>query len=218
MPELKSEAKTGIDIASEVEVLNYQYPGSQPIEVVARIDLGDQYNPLSGLGGTYQANVYLNGVAISPAGLINVPTGMQRTVLMTKPIAVRGGETVSLRARGTADDNVVNTFSTLRDVTAIKVSDVIGAGTILVDHNWGGPDALRAVDPEGVGVGGVAINAYLQADYDAGYRESKYIVARTSTLLDGRWSQPLVLDPGPYTLVYYKQGQFGPNVVPITVA
>ena len=49
-----------------------------------------------------------------------------------------------------------------------------GSGGILVDHNYGGVDALRYVVQGGVAVGNAEIHAFLTADYNAGNRTQQF--------------------------------------------
>jgi hypothetical protein len=79
----------------------------------------------------------------------------------------------------------------------------LGTGEIAVDHDTGGTDNLRLVDPNGTGIGGAEIRAYLKADYDAGTLDLK---DEAVTLTSGRWSTPMYLDAGTYTFVFAKPG------------
>lgn len=216
--ELKRETKTGLDISAEAEVLSYTYTGASPIEVIARIDLGSGANVLSGVGGLYLANMYLDTVGVTPLGEIVVPAGRTRTIIISKLVPLEPGDAVSIRVLGLPGDVSVNTISSLRDATPAKAEDILGSGAVMVDHNFGSTDALQAVTPGGVGVNDVDINAFLTSDYAANRRTSQYVAARTTTGPDGRWARAMMLDPGSYTLVYYKQGQYGPNTIAITVA
>ena len=99
----------------------------------------------------------------------------------------------------------------------VLFEQVLGSGATLVDHNYGGPDALRYVAPNGVGIEGGIIQAFIKEDYDQGKRSRGYIIAESVTGADGRWLRPMALDPGTYTLVFFKQGDYQPSVVDITV-
>jgi hypothetical protein len=94
----------------------------------------------------------------------------------------------------------------------------MGSGSILVDHNYGGPDALAYVTAEGSGINDATILAYLTTDYDADNLGGEFIQGRSSTNAEGEWVNPMLLDPGDYTLVYSEQGLWGPNTVNITVS
>lgn len=89
-----------------------------------------------------------------------------------------------------------------------------GLGDILVDHNYGGTDALR-VTQDGVGIDGATIRAYRTTDYNAG-TYTKRGEAVTGT--DGRWIAPMMLDAGDYTLVISKSSAYQSQVVEITVS
>jgi len=100
-----------------------------------------------------------------------------------------------------------------------KISDITltGLGTVAVDHNYGGTDALRYVDGVGSGIDNADIVIYLKSDYDAGNLAAGYVKAKTNTDVNGRWANPLNLDPATYTIYFYKQGEYGPDTQEITV-
>jgi hypothetical protein len=89
-----------------------------------------------------------------------------------------------------------------------------GSGSIPVNHNTGGTDALRFVDGSGAGIEGATIMAYVKEDYDDGVFTMRGMV---TTGADGRWTSNLMLDDDvPYTLVFYKPGAFGPTTANVT--
>jgi hypothetical protein len=95
-----------------------------------------------------------------------------------------------------------------------------GAGSVTVDHDFGGTDALIYRDAAGCPVVGATILAFTQAVYDAaspGQPAAADAVASSSTAANGRWTYGMNLDPGQYVLVYEKPGHFGPDALPITV-
>ena len=104
-----------------------------------------------------------------------------------------------------------------RDTIAAELP-TSGTGSIAVDHNYGGDDALTYVTREGCGVLGGTITAFRKTVYDDGLRGPEHAVAATTTLADGRWSYALKLDAGDYVLVAEKFGEFGPTVTVITVS
>ncbi len=92
-----------------------------------------------------------------------------------------------------------------------------GMGSVVVDHDTGGTDALAYKTSGGVGIDNAVIRAYLKTDYDAGNLGSAYIKATTTTDVNGRWSNQMNLDPATYTLYYFKQGAYGPDTQEVTV-
>lgn len=89
-----------------------------------------------------------------------------------------------------------------------------GSGSVPVNHNTGGTDALRFVDGSGAGIEGASVVAYVKEDYDDGIFTMRGQVA---TGADGRWTSNLMLDEDvPYTLVFYKPGAFGPTTANVT--
>jgi hypothetical protein len=85
---------------------------------------------------------------------------------------------------------------------------------ITVNHNYPITDNLRYVSPAGAGVDNAVIEAYLTSEYAAG---SRNIITTSATMVDGRWANDMKLDPGlAYTIVFYKQGEYGITSVEIT--
>jgi hypothetical protein len=97
-----------------------------------------------------------------------------------------------------------------------------GCGSIYVNHDYGGENALAYIDDTGecpCPIVGATVTAYRKEDYDQalGAPDASAIVAATHTVGNGTWAEAMGLDPGEYVLVYEKQGEYGPDVVDITV-
>ena len=92
-----------------------------------------------------------------------------------------------------------------------------GTGSVVVDHDTGGADALAYKTAGGVGIDNAVIRAYLKTDYDAGNTGSAYIKASVTTDVNGQWSAQMNLDPATYTLYFFKQGAYGPDTTEVTV-
>lgn len=93
-----------------------------------------------------------------------------------------------------------------------------GSGSVLVDHNYGGPDALTYETVDGtIKVNDASIDVYLTSDYAAGRTAGGYVVAHSFTDVNGHWVVPVMLDPGAYTVIFYKQGAYGPDRKDVTV-
>jgi hypothetical protein len=103
-------------------------------------------------------------------------------------------------------------------VTPIQSAEVSGSGTVVIDHNYGGVDNLTYQNTEGEGIAGATIKAYLKSSYDAGNTGNSFVLASTTTDDVGRWVRPMVLDPGTYTLIYYKAGYYLPSNVTVVVS
>jgi hypothetical protein len=97
------------------------------------------------------------------------------------------------------------------------VADVFGPGSVLVDHDYGGADNLAYKTAGGAGIDNALIKAYLRSNYDAGLTTNDYVVAQAQTNIFGRWVRSMVLDPAEYTLIYFKQGYYGPDRRNITI-
>ena len=93
-----------------------------------------------------------------------------------------------------------------------------GNGIILVDHDYGGAGRLTYQTAYGVGVPDGSIIAYLTSDFLAGRRGNAYVIARTTTTANGLWERPMMLDPGDYTLLYFKQGVYTPTAAQLHVS
>lgn len=87
-------------------------------------------------------------------------------------------------------------------LAAVGAIGSVGDGSVAVNHDTGGDDALRVMS-DGAGVDGCVIRAYLTSEYDAGGRTVR---GQTTTNVTGRWSQDLMLDPGDYTLTFHAPG------------
>lgn len=215
--ELAYSTKFNLDISSEAEVLAWQYTGTVPIEVIARVDLGVGSGVLSGVGGQYEMRFYIDGVLITPISYVDIPITRTQTIMVARPVPINSMDLISLRVIGRAGDIDVNTIATLRDNTPIKTSDVVGTGAVTVDHDYGGTDELAYKTGAGVGIDNAQLRIYLQSDYVAGNTELERVVASTVTDVTGRWTRALMLDPETYVLYAYKQGYYGPDTKVFTV-
>jgi len=216
--ELTRVSKTGLNLATEVELLSYTVPAGNPRELIARINLGAAGGLLSGVGGVYSVRFYLNSVRVLPDSDINFSAGLTQAIVSSRSVPVDPGDVVSIRIVGQAGDTDVDTVTTLRNATPVLASDLAGDGSVRVDHDYGGTNALTYVDSSNVGIDNATIRVYRRNDYDAGNLSSAYVVATSYTDVDGHWTVPMMLDPGSYTLVCHKQGAFGPDARNLTVS
>lgn len=92
-----------------------------------------------------------------------------------------------------------------------------GTGCVTVTHDYGGLDALAYCLADGCGVEGAYVYAFTAADYLAGARSLADVVAATTTTTNGRWTYALQLNPGDYVLLYEKPGEYGPDILDVTV-
>lgn len=103
-------------------------------------------------------------------------------------------------------------------VTAFDPAGPVGPpGAVAVDQDYGGDDSLTVVTEAGAGIDGATIRAYLASDYAAGNTGAAFIVSQTLTDVAGHWVTPMLLDPGNYTLLIFRQGLNLARVVPLTV-
>jgi hypothetical protein len=113
----------------------------------------------------------------------------------------------------------IQTTTVIETVVETEVAGLdtfAGAGTILVDENYGGTRNL-VYEVNGSPVNGADILIFTSADYNAGNRSNSFIVAASRQLSDGRWQQALRLNPGSYKVQFFKQGVAGPDTFDLVV-
>jgi hypothetical protein len=77
---------------------------------------------------------------------------------------------------------------------------------------------MQYVTREGMGIDNAQVQAFLAADYVAGRTGAAYVVGESKTKADGRWVRAMKLDPGAYTVVFFKQAAYGPDERAVTVS
>lgn len=203
-----------INISTQAKVIDFVLSSEFPMEVYASVALGDDTRPISG-NGVYKLLAYVNDRLVVPISQVFVPNA-QKIVCFSKPIMLVELDNLEVFVEGMPTDTNVYVYSSVRDATPARAEEIYGIGPTVVDHNYGGIDNLRYIK-NGVGVDNACIYCYLKSDFDAGRLDNQYIVARTTTRVDGRWERPMMLDPGEYTLMFFKQGITGPDTVSINV-
>lgn len=214
--ELKQQNESALDISGGGTALTYAYGGSTPVEVAVRVDLGTTGGPIAG-GGAYTLAFYINDTLVSPTNQLTIPSGQTAAILVSRPLPLAPADTLTLTVTGRPADTAVSTRVSVRDMTAVKQSDVAGVGAVAVDHNYGGADTLAFKTAAGVGIDGATVAAYLKADYQASRTGPLYVKGRAVTDVNGRWTAPMLLDPATYTLVFYKQGAYGTTAADVVV-
>lgn len=125
-------------------------------------------------------------------------------------------EGTGLSGPATPPIQTTTVVKTVVETTVEGLDEFAGVGTVYVDENYGGAGALTYAR-DGVPVNGADILIYTAADYNAGNRSNEYIIAASRQLSDGRWQQPVRLDPGAYKLQFFKQGVAGPDTFNLIV-
>lgn len=153
--------------------------------------------------------------AFSAEALANAPTGggTPLTAQQTRD-AMKLAPTAGTPAAGSVDAHL----DTIDANAETAAGGVAGSGEFRVNHDSGGTDALAFKTSGGTGIDNGVVEAYLTADYNAYHRTDAYRKGRVSTDVNGRWQSDMRLDAAAYTLLYYKQGSYGPNTQTITVA
>lgn len=96
---------------------------------------------------------------------------------------------------------------------------ILGCGQIVVDHDYGGTDALIYTTDSGCPVEGADVYVFTKTAFDAAGETiaRNLAVGKTRTRVNGRWLQSLRLDTGNYVILYEKPGEFGPDTHELTV-
>ncbi len=213
--DLYTESHSDLDLTVARNVLTYTYTGQAPRSVFCRVEVGSLTSLIQG-NGPYLVYVELNDVRVSPDSLVTVPD-VEFTMLQSREVLIKTGDKLEVFVTGLAGDVAVDTVASLVDVTPLTEQDVYGAGEIAIDHNYGGPDALRVLTTEGASLADANLVVYLKSEYDAGNRSASFVRGRATTAADGRWVGPIMLNPGTYTLVVSKQGVISPLVHTLVV-
>lgn len=211
--ELTRQTQTGLDltVSGGATVLTYTYGGGDPREVLARVDL----TPVQ--AGSYQFHVFVNTSEVMPLSAVSVSAGVTKASFFSRIVPLESGDVVTIKAAGLSSDTSVAAVASLRDMTPIQLSALEGVGSVAVDHNYGGTDALAVMTVDGVRIADATIRAYRAADYTAGNRSDAFVVAQTTTNVDGRWVTPMLLDPSSYVLLVFRQGVIQARTVNVTV-
>ncbi len=213
---LYTEPHEELDISASAVVLTYTLTGTQPRTLVCRVLLGGADTPIAA-SGNYTIKVFLNSHNVAPNSAVLVDTG-PAVVLQSREISLEPGDELRVEVIGRETDTAVNTQATLIDHTPVTRAELYGDGGIVVDHNYGGTDALAYKTAAGQGIDNAVVQAFLTSDWDAGRRGTSYIKGATTTNSRGRWVATLMLDPDVYTFVFFRQGLYGPNTQRVTVS
>ncbi len=89
--------------------------------------------------------------------------------------------------------------------------------TVYIDHNFEKKDNMRLV-AEKQPIKGADIKMYRKKDYDLEHRSEKYVVQRTVSRSDGRWTKRLQVTANETYVVHFsKKGAFKPQTKVIKV-
>jgi len=89
----------------------------------------------------------------------------------------------------------------------VQAASPLGDGDTTVNHDTGGADNLRLVDPDGNGIDNAAIRAYVKAEYDADPTTATLRAGPLQTGADGRWVGTMMLNAGlAYSIVFSRPG------------
>ena len=121
-----------------------------------------------------------------------------------------GGTTGWVNDIGTILTNVdlikTDTTDIIADIAALGGNVFTGQGAVMVNHNYGGSNALQVIDENSAPLDGAKILIYLKSDYDAGLRTASYVKGFSQTLVTGLWEWNIHLDPATYYAIVSKDG------------
>lgn len=198
------------------EAIRYTNPYDRELIVLCEAELGSQDAPIAG-NGTYTLRVAIDDVEIVPDSTVTARADQTQITVQSRHLIVPASGVISIRVLGRTGDTAVYCRVTIYDVTPARNEDLFGTGTVIIDHNYGGLDALRIVAPTGAAIEGVELRAYTAADYNAGRRSRETIRGITKTDVEGRWRNVLMLSVGSYKLVCAKPSQIETRVVDLEV-
>jgi hypothetical protein len=179
------------------------------------VSIGTPSQPIAG-AGSYLLRAKIDGSEVLPGSSVVVAAQAYIT-LQSKQLNLLASQVLTIEVKGQAGDTNTDVVVVLTDVTPAQITDLFGGGTVPVDHDYGGANTLKVVDPDGAGIQDVSIAAYLTSDYTGGQRGASYVRGRTTTNVQGQWRAPISLDPGSYTLVLSKPSNFETRTHALTV-
>lgn len=97
---------------------------------------------------------------------------------------------------------------------------IIGCGSVLIDHDYGGEDALAYRSASACPVVGAGVYVFTKTVFDAAHPDfpaKEDAIAVTTTRANGRWTDALRVNPGQYVVLFSKPGEYGPDTAAITV-
>lgn len=105
---------------------------------------------------------------------------------------------------------------------AVRIGPVLpieGCGAVIVDQDYAGLDSLAYTTDAGCGISGADVYVFRTEDFaeEEVNTARNLAVGRTTTRVNGRWSQSIRLDPGDYVILYEKLGDYGPDTYDLTV-
>lgn len=202
-------------VVSNTEV--FSYAGSASLRsVIVRVELGTSLKPIAG-SGIYVIRALINDKLVVPITSMSVPSGITQAVSVSKELPLAPTETLKVQVLGQAGDGDVVIITNLYDVTPIAVADVVGNGSVLVNHDYPTDDNMTLLDGAGMPIVGACIYIYTAADYTANNLGPTYIVGKSTTTTGGKWNRPIALNPGSYYAYYFKQGAMTPTAVAFVV-
>jgi len=126
---------------------------------------------------------------------------------------VNSNPTININALGiSTSQQVIDSTNTI-----LGKLGVLSNGNILIDENYPSTDNLRYLNNSGTGIDNASIVVFLKEDFNLGNKSSSFIKGSSTTKMDGRWSNPIYLDPNlTFVVQFFKQGEYQPTSIEIT--
>ena len=210
---LATNTISSVSLVTAQEVISFTQDAPRPMIVVVRVELGSDVSGIAG-NGVYTISVLINGKAVVPVNSFTVPSGITNAFAVSREIVLEQDDLLSIRVTGQAGDTNTGASASIYDVTpAVELGD----GVILVDHDYPATDDMTLKDGANNPIVGACIYIYLASDYAAHNTAPEFIVGKSITIEGGVWKQPVALNPGDYTALFYKQGNMSPTTINFTV-
>lgn len=210
MIQIATTTYTG-DIASKTEIFSHAgFTGL--MQVILRLEL-------QGIAGNGTYRLYFSTAAglLVPITTVAIGSGVTDAIMMSREIVLQAGEGFSIEVHGQAGDTNVVVVVRVYDVTPVSNAQIVGAGSVVVNHDYPTEDAMLIVDGADAPIAGACIYIYTKADYEAGRTGPEFIVARSITTTTGEWEQPVNLNAGDYYAYIFKHGATVPQEFEFTV-
>lgn len=142
---------------------------------------------------------------------------IEHDFISVQTVSGGGGATASEIADAVWDEILSGHLTAGSTGAALNAVKFAGDGSVSVSTDYGSTDNLKYQTSGAVPVDNARIRAFLTSDWSAGNRHDSFVKGNSMTDVNGKLEKPLFLDPASYTLVYEKQGQYGPDLKTLTV-
>jgi hypothetical protein len=121
MRTLYEPASRAVDLSSLVSVLEYTNHDSRSLMVAAMI----HFTGLSGVGGNYAAQLFVNDAIFIPDRQITFPAGRTAALMQSRTVMMRPADVLQLKMLGAAGDTAVQVDVHVVDMSPTAPEEVI---------------------------------------------------------------------------------------------